>query len=117
LAFKKSILRRPDPDYYITADGKSGIVPRHVQAGAPYCLWYSHWQGLNPAKGVGWRAFTAVIERIGKYLHDRVIWMRPSEITDHYHAAGGWGFLDAKQKLSEHRGGIDIATVVNETAT
>jgi hypothetical protein len=87
---------RVDPDYYLTADGKSGIVVRHVQARAPYCIWYAHWQGLNPAKGVGWRAFTTVVERIGKHLSDRVIWMRPSEIADRYHAAGGWGFLDAK---------------------
>jgi len=86
---------RVNPDYYITADGKSGIVVRHVQAGAPYCIWYAHWQGLNPAKGVGWRAFTTVVERIGKHLRDRVVWMRPSEITDRYHAAGGWGFLDS----------------------
>jgi hypothetical protein len=86
--------KRVDPDYYITEDGKSGVVVRRVQAGAPYCMWYSHWQGLNPAKGVGWPAFTTVIERIGKHLRDRIIWMRPSEITDRYHAAGGWGFLD-----------------------
>ncbi len=87
---------RVDPDYYITADGKSGIVVRHVAAGAPYCIWYAHWQGLNPAKGVGWRAFTTVIDRIGKHLGDRVVWMRPSEITERYHAAGGWSFLDLK---------------------
>ena len=87
---------RVDPDYYITADGKSGIVVRHVQAAAPYCIWYAHWQGLNPAKGVGWPAFTTVVERIGKHLRDRVVWMRPSEITERYHAAGGWGFLEAK---------------------
>ncbi|MHC4406835.1 MAG: hypothetical protein ACYTG0_45020, partial [Planctomycetota bacterium] len=49
---------RVNPDYYITADGKSGIIVRHVQEGAPYCLWYAHWQGLNPASGVGWQAFT-----------------------------------------------------------
>jgi hypothetical protein len=87
--------KRVDPDYYITADGKSGIVVRHVRAGAPYCIWYAHWQGLNPAKGVGWRAFTAVVERIGKHLRDRVVWMRPSEITDRYHAAGGWDFVES----------------------
>ena len=85
-----------DPDYYITVDGRSGIVVRHVQAAAPYCIWYAHWQGLNPAKGVGWPAFTMVVERIGKHLRDRVVWMRPSDITERYHAAGGWGFLDAK---------------------
>ena len=85
---------RVNPDYYIAADGKSGIVVRHVQAGAPYCIWYSHWQGLNPGKGVGWKAFTTVVERIRKHLGDRVVWMRPSEITDRYHKAGGWGFLD-----------------------
>jgi hypothetical protein len=85
--------KRVNPDYYITADGRSGIVVRHVQAGAPYCIWYAHWQGLNPAKGVGWRAFTTVVDRIRKHLRDRVVWMRPSEITDRYHAAGGWNFL------------------------
>jgi len=85
---------RVDPDYYITADGKSGIVVRHVRAGAPYCIWYAHWQGLNPAKGVGWRAFTTVVERIRKHLKDRVVWMRPSDVTGRYHAAGGWGFLN-----------------------
>jgi len=85
---------RVDPDYYITADGKSGILVRHVKAGAPYAIWYAHWQGLNPAKGVGWKAFTTVVKRIGKHLAGRVIWMRPSDITDRYHKAGGWGFLD-----------------------
>ena len=86
---------RVQPDYYITADGKSGTLVRHVQDGAPYCVWYAHWQGLNPAKGVGWRAFTTVVERIRKHLGDRVVWMRPSDITDRYHRAGGWDFLDS----------------------
>ena len=85
---------RVNPDYYLSADGKSGVVVRHLEAGAPYCIWYAHWQGLNPAKGVGWRAFTTVVERIRKHLHERVIWMRPSDISDRYHKAGGWGFLD-----------------------
>lgn len=86
--------QRVNPDYYITADGKSGIVVRHVNAGAPYCIWYAHWQGLNPSKGVGWAAFTTVVARIRQHLSDRVIWMRPSEITDRYHKAGGWDFLE-----------------------
>jgi len=83
-----------NPDYYLTADGKSGIIVQHLQAGVPYCIWYAHWQGLNPAKGVGWRAFTTVIERIRTQLGDQVAWMRPSDITDHYHQAGSWSFLD-----------------------
>jgi hypothetical protein len=87
--------KRVDPDYYITADGKSGILVRHLQSGAPYCIWYAHWQGLNPAKGVGWPAFTTVVERIGKHLRGRVVWMRPSDITGRYHAAGGWSFLES----------------------
>jgi hypothetical protein len=86
--------KRVDPDYYITADGKSGIIIRHLQSGAPYCIWYSHWQGLNPAKGVGWPAFTTVVGRIDKYLRGQVVWLRPSEITDRYQAAGGWSFLE-----------------------
>ena len=84
---------RVDPDYYITADGKSGIIIRRVGAREPYCLWYSHWQGLNPAKGVGWPAFTTVVERIRKHLGDRVVWMRPSDITDRYQQSGGWDFI------------------------
>ncbi len=87
---------RVDPDYYISADGKSGMIVRRVKAQSPYCVWYCHWQGLNPAKGVGWRAFTTVVERIRRHLGDRVVWMRPSEITDHYHQTAGWDFL---QKL------------------
>ena len=87
---------RVDPDYYITADGKSGIVVRHVQSAAPYCIWYAHWQGVNPAKGVGWPAFRTVVDRIRKHLRDRVTWMRPSEITERYHATGGWDFLESQ---------------------
>jgi hypothetical protein len=49
---------------------------------------------LNPGKGVGWRAFVTVVERISKHLRERVVWMRPSDIAGRYHAAGGWGFLD-----------------------
>ena len=85
---------RLNPDYYLTADGRSGIIAKHLQAGAPYCIWYSHWQGLNPAKGVGWAGFTSVVERIARHLRERVVWMRPSEITERYHRAGGWAFLD-----------------------
>ncbi len=85
-----------DPDYYITADGKAGIVVCRVEAGEPYCLWFSHWQGVNPKQGRGWRAFTTVIERIAKHLTDRVVWMRPSEITRRYHDAGGWDFLSPR---------------------
>ena len=81
-------------DYYISADGKSGIVAHHIEAGAPYCLWYSHWQGLNPVNGLGWQAFVTVIDRIQTHFGDRVVWMRPSDITSRYLAAGGWGFLN-----------------------
>jgi len=86
---------RVNPDYYITADGKSGIIVRRVEAQSPYCLWYSHWQGLNPARGLGWRAFRTVVERIRKHLGDRVVWMRPSDITDRYQQSGGWNFIQS----------------------
>jgi len=85
---------RVDPDYYITEDGKSGMIVRRVESGAPYCIWYAHWQGLNPGNGVGWRAFNAVVERVRKHMRERVVWMRPSDITNRYHKAGGWDFLD-----------------------
>ena len=86
--------KRVNPDYYISDDGKSGILVRHLQSGSPYCIWYAHWQGLNPTKGVGWPAFVTVVERIKRHLSDRVVWMRPSEITDRYHATETWSFLD-----------------------
>lgn len=85
---------RVNLDYYITEDGQSGIIVDHIRKGAPYCIWYAHWQGLNPVNGIGWRAFTTVVERIQKHLSDQVVWMRPSNITDRYHAAGGWYFLN-----------------------
>jgi hypothetical protein len=83
-----------DPDYYITEDGKSGIILRHLENDAPYCMWYMHWQGVNPEKGKGWGAFQKVTERIRKHLSDKVIWMRPADITTAYHDAGGWSFTD-----------------------
>jgi hypothetical protein len=71
-----------DADYYITADGQSGRIVELVRSQAPYAIFYTHWQGLNPANGVGWGAFMQVIQRIQKHLRDQVIWMRPSEYTD-----------------------------------
>jgi hypothetical protein len=72
-----------DEDYYITANGQSGRIVDLVRAQAPYSMFYSHWQGLNPVNGVGWKAFTRVVQRVEKHLHEEVIWMRPSEFTDH----------------------------------
>lgn len=83
-----------DPDYYITGDGKSGIVIRHLEHNAPYCMWYMHWQGLNPENGAGWEAFRIVNERIKKHLSGKVVFMRPSDIVTAYHDAGGWGFTN-----------------------
>lgn len=74
--------QRCDPDYYISPDGQSGRLVELVRAGAPYALFFAHWQGLNPANGLGWAAFTRVVERVQRYLGDQVVWMRPSEYTD-----------------------------------
>jgi len=76
---------RVNADYYISADGESGRIVELVRAGAPYCLFYAHWQGLNPATGVGWSAFVEVVHRIRKHLGERVAWMRPSAWTDLCH--------------------------------
>jgi hypothetical protein len=69
-------------DYYITADGQAGRIVELRRAQAPYAIFFSHWQGLNPVNGVGWEAFKEVIQRIQKHLRDEVVWMRPSEYTD-----------------------------------
>ena len=71
-----------DPDYYISEDGRSGRLVELVRAGAPYCIFYCHWQGLNPVNGVGWEAFTRMIDRVHSFLGDEVTWMRPSQYTD-----------------------------------
>lgn len=76
---------RVNPDYYITADGKSGRIVEKILAGAPRCVFYAHWQGLNPVNGVGWQAFQQVVQRIQKHYRNRVAWMRPSALTDAYH--------------------------------
>lgn len=81
-----------NPDYYITENGKEGIIIRHLKNNAPYCMWYMHWQGVNPEKGKGWAAFQTVNQRIRRHLGDRVKWMRPSDIVTSYHDAGGWSF-------------------------
>lgn len=73
---------RVSADYYITEDGDSGRLVEAVRAGARYCIFYAHWQGLNPASGVGWQAFQTVVGRVRKHLADRIVWMRPSEYTD-----------------------------------
>ena len=81
-----------DPDYYITDNGKNGMIVKHYEENAPYCMWYMHWQGANPEKGKGWKAFEAVTQRISKHLTDNVVWMRPSDVVTAYHDAGGWSF-------------------------
>jgi hypothetical protein len=80
-----------DADYYISADGESGRIVELVNEGAPYCLFYAHWQGLNPGTGVGWKAFVDVVARVKEHLADRVTWMRPSEYTDVCFAEAGGG--------------------------
>jgi hypothetical protein len=73
--------RYVDADYYITANGQSGRIVELVRANAPYCLFYAHWQGFNPANGVGWQAFTQVVRRMQRNLPNQVVWMRPSELA------------------------------------
>jgi hypothetical protein len=76
-----------DADYYIAADGESGRIVELVREDAPYCLFYAHWQGLNPATGVGWKPFTQVVKRVQQFLGDRVEWMRPSVYTGQVHGS------------------------------
>lgn len=76
---------RVDADYYISADGKTGRIAERILAHEPHCVFYAHWQGVNPARGVGWGAFKQVVERVNKHYADRVVWMRPSALTESFH--------------------------------
>jgi hypothetical protein len=78
---------RVSADYHITEDGEQGRIVEAVRKGAPYCLFYTHWQGLNPDNGVGWGAFQTVVKRVNKHLSGKVEWMRPSDYTDRVIAA------------------------------
>ena len=79
---------RVSADFYITADGKAGRLVEKIRAGAPRCVFCGHWQGMNPAKGVGWTAFKQVIARLQEHYADRVVWMRPSAITEEAQRGG-----------------------------
>ena len=81
--------KRVNVDYYITANGESGRIVEKIRAGAPRCVLYGHWQGLNPAQGLGWPAFQQVVRRVQKHYADRVTWMRPSALTDQYDSQAG----------------------------
>jgi hypothetical protein len=81
--------KRVNADYYITANGESGRIVEKIRAGAPRCVFYGHWQGLNPAQGVGWQAFQQVVRRVQKHYADRVTWMRPSALAGQYHSPAG----------------------------
>ncbi len=76
---------RVNPDYYITANGDSGGIVDKIRAKASHCVFYGHWQGINPVNGVGWEAFRQVVQRIQKHYGDQVAWMRPSALTEIYH--------------------------------
>lgn len=80
-----NLLDRVNADAYITEDGTSGKIVEKVEAGASHCVLYGHWQGVNPADGVGWEAFKTVVSRVERHLSDRVVWMRPSALTDLVH--------------------------------
>ena len=54
----------------------------------------------EPVNGLGWKAFTTVIERIKTHLRDRVVWMRSSGITDHYRRpTGGASWIRCSAKV------------------
>lgn len=74
------------PDYYITPNGKAGVIVRHLERGSAYCLFYAHWQGLNPGNGYGWAGFTTVVERVRRYLRGKIEWVRPAQIAQRVHA-------------------------------
>jgi hypothetical protein len=78
--------------YFLSIKQRQQIL-KHLENYNPYCMWYMHWQGVNPEKGVGWEAFKTVTGRIKKHLDNDVLWMRPGDIVTAYHDSGGWSFV------------------------
>jgi hypothetical protein len=81
-------------DYYITADGEGGRIVELLRAGAPYCLFYCHWQGFNPHDGLGWDAFVEMVRRVNKLFGDRIEWKRPSDIAAEHEQSGTYLTVD-----------------------
>ncbi|KYH41317.1 MAG: putative secreted protein [Candidatus Bathyarchaeota archaeon B26-1] len=69
-----------DVDRYLTPQGK-GRMADLIRNGSPTAIFHMHWQGLNPATGLGWPAFQELIRRLNDQFGDRIVWKRPSEIA------------------------------------
>jgi hypothetical protein len=65
--------------------GKSGKIAERILARDFHYVFYAHWQGVNPARGVGWGAFKQVVERVNKHYANRLVWMRPRALTELFH--------------------------------
>lgn len=86
-----------NPDYYISADGQSGRIVELLRQGAPYCLYYSHWQGYNPHNGIGWDAFRSVVQRVEDHLAGEVEWVRPTDICADALASGEYDRIESPE--------------------
>jgi len=76
-----------NPDYYITADLKSGRLPEVIDAGGP-CVLCSHWQGfygMHNGDRRGFKTLQTVVKRLRERDPDAEYtrWCKVSEITDY----------------------------------
>jgi hypothetical protein len=69
-----------DVNRYLTPQGR-GRMADLIRNGSPTAIFHMHWQGLNPATGLGWSAFQELVQRLNNQFGDRIIWRRPSEIA------------------------------------
>lgn len=82
-AFWESLYGEGDPqliaDYYISSDGETGRFIDLIKTGSPL-IFYAHGQSLY-SKGteIGFNALKIVVDRVEKYILDRVEWMTVSD--------------------------------------
>lgn len=69
-------------DYYITADGLSGVIPDALERGSqPVIL--THWQSLfSNGRRTGLMALRILAKRVNKYLSDRVVWTNFTDLMN-----------------------------------
>lgn len=76
--------REPEPDRYISADGRSGRMVEIIERGEP-AIALSHWTGVwFNGRELGFNAMREVVRRLNTRFGDAVRWMKLSDIARYW---------------------------------